>query len=314
MGTKGIVLIGPSTYGAFDPAPLARIEGAGYEIRRNPVGRKMSKDELNRALEGVVGIVAGLEPLSGEVLGKSQLKVISRCGVGVDNVDMAAAENLGIRVYSTPNAPTVAVAELTVGAMITLLRRVAQMDHQLHQGVWEKLSGPQLTGKTVAIVGLGRIGLKVASYLRAFGVRLFAVDPARQDEVDGIPVVTLEHALTESHIISIHASGSAEILGAREFALIRQGAYVINTGRGGLINEVALCDALDQGKVAGAWLDTFAEEPYKGPLQTYKQVVLTPHIGYSSDEARRQMEMEAAENLLAGLAAGKKAGAQFTRR
>jgi len=303
MTTKGIVLIGASTYGAIDPAPLGKIQSAGYEIRRNPVGRKMSKDELIQALVGVVGIVAGLEPLSGDVLEKSQLKVISRCGVGLDNVDVVAAKNLGIQVYSTPHAPTVAVAELTVGVMIAMLRQVSRMDQQLHQGIWKKQSGPQLAGKTVAIVGLGRIGLKVASYLRAFGVRLLGVDPAREGEVDGIPVVALAQALAEAHIISIHASGSAEILGSKEFARMRPGTYVINAGRGGLINEAALCAALDQGKVAGAWLDAFSEEPYQGPLQTYQQVVLTPHIGSSSNEARRQMEMEAAENLLKALAA-----------
>jgi D-3-phosphoglycerate dehydrogenase len=303
MNPKGIILIGPSTFGSFDAAPLARIESAGFEIRRNPVGRKMSKDELAQALIGATGIVAGLEPLSRDVLERSQLKVISRCGVGMDNVDIAAAKSLGIRVYSTPNAPTTAVAELTLGVMITLLRNVSYMDRQLHAGVWEKLSGPQLSGKTVTIVGLGRIGLKVASYLRAFGVTVLGVDPARQGEIEGIPVVSLDRALAESHIVSIHASGSIQILGDREFSVMRKGTYVINTGRGGLINEASLCTALENGTVAGGWLDTFAEEPYLGPLQKYKQMVLTPHIGYSSDEARRQMEMEAAENLLAGLSA-----------
>lgn len=262
----------------------------------------MSKDELKESLVGVVGIVAGLEPLSADVLEKSQLQVISRCGVGLDNVDLSAAKELGIRVYSTPNVPTVAVAELTVGVMISLLRRVPQMDQQLHSGVWEKLSGPQLGGKTVAIVGLGRIGLKVAVYLRALGVKLLGVDPMRSGEVEGIPVVTLDEALDKSHIISLHASGNSEILGSNQFAHMRPGTYVINTGRGGLIDEAALCKALDDQTVAGAWLDVFSEEPYKGPLQNYRQVVLTPHIGYSSDEARSRMEIEAAENLLVGLA------------
>jgi D-3-phosphoglycerate dehydrogenase len=250
----------------------------------------------------VVGVVAGLEAYSAEVLAASQLRVISRCGTGVENVDLEKAEEIGIRVYSTPNAPTTAVAELTVGALITLLRKVPQMDRLMHAGKWEKHSGPQLEGKTVAIIGLGRIGLKVAQYLRPFGVKLLGIDPMRVGAVEGIPVVPLSQALAESDIVTIHASGSREILGPAEFAAMKPGVFLANAGRGGQVNERALCDALDSGKVAGAWLDAYSDEPYKGPLLAYAQVLMTPHIGYSSDEARRRMEMEAAENLLAGLA------------
>ena len=298
----GAILIGPSTFGKFDPAPVRQIEAAGYAVRRNPVGRKMTQEELLAALAGVVGVVAGLEVYSAEVLTRSQLKVVSRCGTGVENIDLGKAEELGIKVYSTPNAPTTSVSELTVGALITLLRKVPQMDRGMHEGKWEKQSGPQLQGKTVALVGLGRIGRKVAEYLRPFGVRLLGVDPMVEDAVDGIPMVSLAQALAEGDIVSLHASGGTEILGAAEFAAAKPGVYVANAGRGGLINEGALCEALDSGKVAGAWLDAFSEEPYRGKLASYPQVLLTPHIGYSSDEARRRMEMEAAGNLLAGLA------------
>lgn len=303
MTSKGTVLIGPTSYGDFDPAPLDRLTGAGYEVRRNPVGKKMSEEELLRALNGVIGIVAGLEPLSRAVLTNSQLKVISRSGVGVDNVDLVAAKELRIKVFNTPDAPTVAVAELTIGGIITLLRRISEMDAQMHRGVWRKLSGPELAGKTVSIVGLGRIGLKVASYLKAFGTRLLAVDPARAGDVDGIPIISLDEALHQADIVTLHASGGTQILGPAELAKVKRGVYIANTGRGGLIDEAALCAALDQKRVAGAWLDAFATEPYEGPLRQYSQVLLTPHIGYSSDEARRRMELEAAENLLSGLAA-----------
>ena len=302
MSSSGIVLIGPTTYGDFDPAPLQRLTGAGYEVRRNPTGKKLNEEELIQALKGVVGIIAGLEPISRHVLENSLLKVVSRSGVGLDNVDLAAARELGIKVFNTPDAPTVAVAEVAVGGIITLLRRVSEMDRQMHQGVWKKLSGPELAGKTLTLIGLGRIGLKVASYLKAFGVRLLAVDPARTGKLDDIPIVSLEEALPQSDIVSIHASGGVEIIGSPQFAQMKRGVYLVNTGRGGLINETALCAALEQKIVAGAWLDTFAAEPYEGPLRQFSQVLLTPHIGYSSDETRRRMEMEAAENLLKGLA------------
>jgi len=302
MSQPNIILIGPTTFGSGDPAPLQRIEAAGYVVRRNPFGRKMTEADLTTALDGVVGLIAGLEPLTEKVLASSTLRVVSRCGVGMENVDQAAARRLGIQVFSTPNAPTVAVAELTIGALICLLRRVAQMDQTMHAGGWEKFSGPQVRDKTVAVVGLGRIGLQVAAYLRAFGARVIGVDPMRHGEVDGIPIVSLADALALAHIVSLHASGSAEILGSAEFAQLRRGAYVLNTGRGGLVNETALQVALDEGKIAGAWLDAFVEEPYRGPLKNYRQVLLTPHVGYSSDEARRQMEVEATDNLLKALA------------
>lgn len=302
MGQPNIILIGPTTFGSGDPAPLQRIEAAGYVVRRNPVGRKMTEADLATALDGAVGLIAGLEPLTENVLARSTLRVISRCGVGMENVDQAAARRLGIKVFSTPNAPTVAVAELTIGALICLLRRVSAMDQTMHAGGWEKLSGPQVKDKTVAVVGLGRIGLQVATYLRALGARVIGVDPMRRGEVDGIPIVSLADALAQAHIVSLHASGSAEILGVAEFAQMRSGAYVLNTGRGGLVNETVLQAALDAGKIAGAWLDAFAEEPYRGPLKNYRQVLLTPHVGYSSDEAKRQMEVEAAANLLQALA------------
>lgn len=301
MRTLNTILIGPTTFGTQDERSLRRIEEAGYVVRRNPIGRKMSETELLSALDDVIGIVAGLEPLTERVLVQSKLKVISRSGVGLENVDQAAAKRLGIRVYSTPNAPTVAVAELTIGALLCLLRRVSHMDQVMHSGGWEKLSGPQLKDKTVAVVGLGRIGLQVAAYLKAFGVRLLGVDPLRQGSADGIPIVSLHEALAQADIITLHASGSAEIIGDDALACIRRGVYLCNTGRGGLINEAALQRALDDGRVAGAWLDAFVEEPYHGPLKNYRQVLMTPHVGYSSDEARRQMEVEATDNLLAAL-------------
>src|SRR5438128_938910 len=152
MNTQGTILIGPTTYGDFDSAPLQRLISVGYEVRRNPLGKKMSEEELIQALNGVVGIIAGLEPLSRRVMQNSGLKVISRSGVGLDNVDLEAAKDLGIKVFNTPDAPTVAVAELTIGGLITLLRRVSEMDRQMHQGVWKKFSGPELAGKTLTLI------------------------------------------------------------------------------------------------------------------------------------------------------------------
>ena len=292
------VLLGPSTFGAQDTLPLEMLAKAGCIIIKNPFGRKLSKLELKELLPGVQGIIAGLETLDEEVLCGSELKVISRCGSGMSNVDLTAARRLGIKVFSTPYGPTSAVAELTLGAMLNLLRMISLMDREMHDGRWTKKIGLQLEGKTVAIIGFGRIGKKVASLLKPFNVRMIAVDPDCHKDIDGIELLPLDKALSEADIITIHSSGEQEIIGNAEFSLFKKGTLLLNAARGGLINESALIRAIENGKIAGAWLDTFGNEPYTGPLCKYPQVILTPHVGSYTLECRRSMEMEAVENFI----------------
>lgn len=303
MKTPNRVLIGPSSFAQADAAPLRLLRESGLDVVPNPVGRKLTKDELFGLLPGAIGIIAGLEPLSRDVLTGSDLKVISRCGAGVANVDLDAARELGIAVRNTPDAPTTAVAELAVGTLIALLRHIPHMDRQMHEGRWDRPMGRQIEGKTVAIIGAGRIGLKVASLLRPFGARVLAVDPALTRDVDGVERTSLDRALADADVVSLHASGDAPILDARAFQRLKPGALVMNLARGTLVDEAALCRALDTGVVAGAYLDTFAQEPYTGPLAGYAQVLLTPHVGSLTAECRSRMELEAVENLLAVLRA-----------
>jgi len=296
----GKILIAPSTFGVVDNAPMERLQQAGAHVIRNPFKRKLTKEELYALLPGVIGLIAGLEPLTRDVLERSQLKVISRCGVGLSNVDLQAAADLGIAVRSTPDAPTTAVAELTVGAMLNLLRMVGWMDRDLHDGAWNKKIGVQLEGKTVAIIGFGRIGAKVASLLAPFNAKIIAVDPFRTD-CGAVPVLPLHEALRQADIVTVHCSGEACILGEKEFTLLKPGAFVLNGARGGVVDEEALMKSLDEGRVAGAWLDSFEKEPYRGPLSKYPQVILTPHVGSYTQECRTRMELEAVDNLLAAL-------------
>ena len=230
------ILIAPSSFAAVDKAPLTELERHKFEIIKNPYGRKLTEEELLELLPGVIGIIAGLEPLTRRVLASSNLKVISRCGIGLDNVDMEAARELGIKVFNTPDAPTLAVAEMTVGMMLTLPRRINEMDHALHQGKWLKRIGMQLKGVSVAIIGYGRIGKKVAELLQPFDVRLLIVDPYVKNISNS---VSLEEALAKADIITLHASGKSVILGAREFALMKTGVFILNAGRGELIDEIA---------------------------------------------------------------------------
>lgn len=293
------ILLSPSSFAATDSAPLTELQRHGFEIVNNPYGRKLTEEELRQLLPGVIGTIAGLEPLNRKVLAESNLKVISRCGIGLDNVDLDAARDLGIQVFNTPDAPTLAVAELTVGIMLTLPRWIKAMDLALHEGKWDKRIGMQLQGRTVAIIGFGRIGKKVAELLRPFDVRLLIFDPHIQGPTF---CGSLAEALSSADIVSLHASGNSVILGPKEFDLLKPGAFVLNASRGQLLDEKALLAALGNGRVAGVWLDTFAVEPYQGPLSSYQQVIMTPHATTYSAQCRLGMETEAVKNLLLGLA------------
>ena len=302
MGSlRGKVLVGPSSFGKLDSAPLDALSEAGLEIVRNPHGRTMTKGETIGLLGGACGIVAGLEPLDDEVMTKSDLKVISRCGSGMSNVDHEAAQRLGIEVYSTPDGPTEAVAELTLGALLGLLRHIPAMDRRLRGGEWGKRFGRQLQGKTVVIIGYGRIGRRVAELMAPFDVDILVVDPFLDNPDVGRPVMSLEEALPRADIVSLHLSGDDEVLGEKEFALMKDGVYVLNGARGKLLDEDCLVKGLESGRVAGAWIDAFGVEPYGGPLTEFDQVVLTPHVGSYAAEGRKAMEMEAAMNLIEAL-------------
>ncbi len=303
MSLNGIkVLLGPSTFALYDKAPIDRLINAGCEVIDNPYKRKLTKSELLELLsDNVTGLIAGLEQIDLEVLEKANLKVISRCGSGMSNVDLEAAKKLGVKVHNTPDGPTTAVAELTLGVMVSMLRMVSQMDKDMHDGKWSKKVGFQLEGKTVVIVGFGRIGRKVASLLAPFHVKLLAVDPCLQGNVEGVEIVPLNKALEEADIITVHSSGEQQIIGDDEINLLKEGVFLMNIARGNVINESSLIDGLESGKIAGAWLDTFSVEPYTGPLTKYNNVVLTPHIGSYTYEGRSKMEMDAVNNLLQGL-------------
>lgn len=300
MSLKGKkILIGASTFGARDDAPLKCLRDSGCEVLENPYKRRLTKDELLGLLtDDVAGLIAGLETLDRGVLEKTKLKVISRCGAGLSNVDLLAAKQMKIKVCYTPQGPTTAVAELTVAAMLNLLRSVSIMNDDLHQGQWTKITGNQLEGKTIAIIGLGRIGTKVAALLKAFNVTIIAVDQIVNDNINGIQMCPLNAALQKADIITIHASGEDQIIGSDEFQLMKKGAYLLNASRGGLVDEGALITALENKILAGAWIDAFVDEPYAGRLKEFPQVLLTPHVGSYTLEGRKKMEMDTVNNLI----------------
>lgn len=223
----------------------------------------------------------------------------------MDNVDLAAAAELNIKVDNTPSGPTLAVAELTVGLILDLLRKSTRMDREMRACIWKKRMGNLLSGKKVGIIGFGRIGQKTAELLTAFGCELSYYDTAHVEGCQHLRInkLDLHELLRTSDIITIHVSGKYEkpLLGHREFEMMKAGAWIVNVARGGAVDEEALCSALKDGRLAGAALDVFRKEPYDGSLRELENVILTPHIGSYAREARIEMEMEAAQKLVEGL-------------
>lgn len=304
------VLITTSVFGKDDASPLTILKNAGFEGVINPYGRRLTEDEVLDLLLEVkpVGMIAGVEPITARVLRQAEsLKVISRCGIGLDNVDLDAAEGLGIAVTNTPDAPTRAVAELTVGLIFNLLRRISFLDRELRRGNWVKETGCLVRGRKVGIIGLGRIGKGVAEMLLALGARVSGTDISPDSgwlKEKHVPLLSLEELLKQSEILCLHVShmaGNRHLIGREEMASMPEGAYLVNASRGEVIDHDALYSLLTAGHLSGAALDVFDREPYTGPLTGLDNVILTPHVGSYAKETRSEMEMQAVRNLLNAL-------------
>ena len=298
------IAIGSSSFGAAERLPLQMLADAGVDVVTNPFGRRLSEAEVIAHLRDVDGLIAGLEPLTRDVFEHCpQLKAIARVGIGMDNVDLEAAAARGIKVSNTPDGPTEAVAEMALAALLSIGRRIVFSNAALHNNRWEKAIGFGLSGITVAMIGYGRIGRRFADHLRYFGANILVVDPfiSVDSLVNGERYVDLPEALVHADVISLHVSGSEELLGEKAFQSMKPGMVLLNCSRGAVVNENALMTALDQGIVSDAWLDVFWEEPYQGPLTAYEQVLLTPHTSTYSRQCRLAMETEAVANLMRDL-------------
>jgi D-3-phosphoglycerate dehydrogenase / 2-oxoglutarate reductase len=236
----------------------------------------------------------------------TKLRVVGRAGVGVDNVDMATATELGVAVINAPAGNTVAVAELLFGSVISLLRHISRADASMHAGRWDRsaLLGSELKGRTLGIVGVGRIGSEVAMRAIAFGMEVIGFDPYIGDErfralrIQRAP--SLDALLPEADILTIHTPLTAEttgLIGRRELSRMPSGAVLCNLARGGIVDETALAQALQAGTIRGACIDAFAQEPLatEHPLRAMNNVILTPHLGASTAEAQRNVAVDVCE-------------------
>lgn len=300
------IAITTSSFAQYSDEPLRLLQARDIEYVCNSTGRALTEAEAIALFDGCAGVVAGTEPLTRRVFEAClYLKAVSRCGTGMDSVDMPAAQELGILVRNTPDGPTLAVAELTVGYALDLLRHISRMDREVRAGVWKKRMGHLLHEKNIGVVGFGRIGRAVARLFRAFGAEVAFADPMTDDA--HYTRMDVDALLSWSHIITLHCPkqpDGAFVLDTTRLHRMRKGAWLINAARGGLVDEDALYDVLEQGHLAGAALDVFGKEPYTGPLARLAQldtVILTPHIGSYARESRIQMEVDAVKNLLDAL-------------
>jgi len=293
------------------------LEDAGFEVVGNPTDRLLTKPQLKDFVAGADAILCLiLDKIDGEIMeaaGK-QLKIIANYGQGFDNIDVGEAEKRNIMVTNTPSElSTRAVAEFTFGLIFDLLKRITEADEFARKGNFggwkpEIFLGQNLEGKTLGIVGLGNIGCEVAKIGRAFGLRVIYTKRNRDLEAEKkykLEFMSLENLLRESDIVTLHVPLTPQtyhLIGEREINLMKDSAYLINTSRGGVVDEAALVEALKKGKLAGAGIDTHEYEPEVNPeLCGMPNVVLTPHIASSIKEVRDDMARMAAKNIIEAL-------------
>ena len=289
------------------------IAEAGVELLRS----KFEVDvESNGDLAATIGgydaiVIRSATKLTADLIARAdRLKVIGRAGVGVDNVDVEAATRRGIVVANAPESTVVSAAEHTIGLLVALARNIPQAHAALKEGRWERSShgGVELAGKTLGVLGFGRIGQQVASRAVGLGMRVVAFDPFvaadRYRELGAERVATADELYSEADFVTLHLPLTDETrgsIGAEAFARMQDGVRLINAARGELVDEAALVDAVQSGKVAGAALDVFSSEPYSGPLLELSQVVVTPHLAASTEEAQDRAGVIVAEQVVAAL-------------
>jgi len=288
---------------------LARLREAGEVIVRSG----LAEADLAALLPGADALIirSGTRVSSAALGGAPRLRVIARAGVGVDNIDVDAATRRGVLVLNTPESSTIAAAEHTMAMLLALVRRIPQAHAALSAGRWirEPYTGTELAGKTLGIIGLGKIGSEVARRAVAFDMRVLAHDPYVTEERArrlGVELGAWEEVLRRSDVLTLHvplAENTQALIGSNELAAMKPGALLVNCARGGLVDEQALLGALEEGHVGGAALDVFAVEPPPAgsPLLAHPRVVATPHLGASTREAQRSIAVDVADQVLAAL-------------
>ncbi|MFC8394062.1 phosphoglycerate dehydrogenase [Streptomyces sp. NPDC057238] len=302
-------LITTPTFARHSPDPWTLLADGGAGPVRPYDDRALPYDELLARISGADALVAGMDPVTAEVMDAApRLRVIAKHGVGTDTIDVAAARDRGIPVVCAPGSNSRAVAEYTFGLVLDAARRISASHTSVTEGGWPKLFGPELHGRTLGVVGFGRIGRLVAGYARAFGMSVLAHDPYVPDDAvtaaDAEPV-TLDALLARADVVTLHLPpAGAPLLDTARLGAMKPGAILVNAARGGLVDDTALAEALHSGHLAAAALDAFAVEPLPAGhvLRTAPRLTLTSHMAACTPEANRAMGLMVAEDVLRVLA------------
>ena len=300
------ILITPRSFASISDKPINMLTEKGYEIQRNNTGRPYEKKEMLKFIRDVDGIIIGIDELSAEIIEKANaLKVISKYGIGVDNIDINMATNKKIIITNTPTANVDAVADLTFGFILSLARRIPEADRKTKSGKWEKITGKSVWKKTLGIIGLGKIGRQVVKRAQGFNMNILVYDLVKDEKFAqsyNIKYVNLEELFQKSDYITIHIplnDATRGMISYKELEKVKKEAFLINTSRGGIVDEQALYKALRNNQLKGAALDVYSNEPpVESPLKELDNVIMTPHIGAYTEEAIENMSIQAAQNLI----------------
>jgi D-3-phosphoglycerate dehydrogenase / 2-oxoglutarate reductase len=300
------VLITTVPFGNIDATPLRLLEEAEINFEVNPLGKKLTENELAEMVTDYDAIIAGTEPITEKVMSKaSKLQLISRVGIGLDSVDLTVARNRNILVSYTPDAPSKAVSDLTIGFMLSLLRELHVVNIRMHRGEWGRILGRRLGEVTIGLIGVGRIGTGVLGRLQGFDCKRILVNDIKPkhhlETAFNLEWADKNTIYREADIISLHVPLTKEtkhMICKPELEMMKSDALLINTARGGIIHENDLYNILKEGHLGGAAIDVFEQEPYDGPLREIEKCLLTSHLGSMSIDCRIRMEIESTEEVV----------------
>ncbi len=303
------VFVSTIPFSESSPFPIQILKEAGAEVFINDLGRKISSRELAEKITDIDCLIAGTEKIDKTLLDQAKkLKLISRVGVGLDGIDLEETKRRGIKVTYTPNAPVKAVSELTIGFILQLARNIKLSDIDIKNNIWKKRFGFLISEMTIGIIGTGAVGASVIKILSNLGSPKILANSLEKDDslsfIENFEWTDNERIFKESDLISFHLPLTKEttnLVTKKELKLMKKNCMLINTSRGGIINESDLYWALENNIIYQAALDVFCEEPYKGPLKNLDNCILTPHIGSLSFLTRSLMEVDAAKEVEAFL-------------
>jgi D-3-phosphoglycerate dehydrogenase len=307
IGSGHTVIVGPVRYAELCAAGRSLLIEHGFTLVENERSVPWTADELSALLPSASASVCGVEVFNREALALApQLKIISRLGVGLDNVDLAEARSRGVDVVNAPGGNAAAVAELALGLLLSVYRQIPAMNSGIRTGTWDRFVGAEIHGKSIGLIGFGAVSRVLARRLAGFDVDVVAYDPfgdAEEARRLGVRLVSLDEAVSNVDVVSLHAphiESTHHLVNAELLASMRPGTVLLNTSRGGLVDESALADALESGHLAGAGLDVFEVEPVSrdNPLLTFPNVVATTHAAADSIEAYHRIGLSTAQAIV----------------